>query len=409
MPRRHLHREHEERRDQGKSGLSRDLAAICTRTFLLTTLVNLLVMTAYYLVFVTGAIHVRETFDVSLSTAGLSSGLLVVGVLVGRFFAGSLVSRLGCPRILFVSLVCYALTLFATMRADALGALFALRFVMGFSVGFACTATATVVASAVPAAHRGLGISVFSLSTALALALGPFLGIGLSSFVSYETLLTVNLGMALACLAIFLFVRDWPSIMHHPRPVFRLDSYVDLRVAPFSCSAFMLGMGYGSVQAFMATHAGELGLTAAASLYFLVYGAATVASRPLTGRLFDRRGENWLLPPLFVITALSFLTLAWATSEVGLLASGLLLGLGFGNVQSVGQAVSLSMVTPSRFAQATSTYYMIFDFGIGVGPWLYGHLVPEVGFPGMYSALAATAIAGLVLYFVVHGRRLHFD
>ena len=44
-----------------------------------------------------------------------------------------------------------------------------------------------------------------------------------------------------------------------------------------------------------------------------------------------------------------------------LLGAGLLLGVGFANFQSVGQAVSLSLVSRSRYAQATTTFYIFFD------------------------------------------------
>lgn len=78
--------------------------------------------------------------------------------------------------------------------------------------------------------------------------------------------------------------------------------------------------------------------------------------------------------------AVALFLLAQAHSGAVLLLSGLFLGLGFGNFQSVGQAVSLAMVTRSRFAQATTTCFILFDLGVGAGPWLFGHLVSAFGF-----------------------------
>ena len=69
---------------------------------------------------------------------------------------------------------------------------------------------------------------------------------------------------------------------------------------------------------------------------------------------------------------------------------------------------SLSMVTPSRFAQATSTFFIFMDFGIGLGPYIFGFLVPHTGFEGMFYALTITLAAAMVLYHFLHGRRVRY-
>ena len=82
-------------------------------------------------------------------------------------------------------------------------------------------------------------------------------------------------------------------------------------------------------------------------------------------------------------------------------------GVGFGNFQSVGQAVSLSLVSRSRFAQATTTFFIFFDFGIGLGPYLFGFLVPIIGYNGMYLALSGTVLCALAIYYILHGKHMY--
>ena len=82
-----------------------------------------------------------------------------------------------------------------------------------------------------------------------------------------------------------------------------------------------------------------------------------------------------------------------------------MLGAGFGNFQSAGQAVSLSLVSRSRFAQATTTFYIFFDLGIGLGPYLFGFMVPAAGYGGMYQSLAVVVLGALAVYYFLHGRR----
>jgi MFS family permease len=55
--------------------------------------------------------------------------------------------------------------------------------------------------------------------------------------------------------------------------------------------------------------------------------------------------------------------------------------------------------------QATSTFYIFGDTGLGLGPLLCGLLIPWIGYRGMYGVMAAVAVVSLVLYHTLHGRR----
>ena len=80
---------------QNNTSFAEALAAICRGNFMVVTCINLLLMTDYYLIFVTGTAHVQKTFGASLSVAGLSSGIMVIGCFVGRFVTGNQMSALG--------------------------------------------------------------------------------------------------------------------------------------------------------------------------------------------------------------------------------------------------------------------------------------------------------------------------
>lgn len=405
MPTRHLHHITGQPHEKSLSALKK----ICTRNFNIITLINLLVMSVYYLIFVSSTAYIQQKFQLSLSSAGFTSSIMVIGCLAGRFLSGNLLSFFGGRTMMGFGLLNYILSLFLFFAFDSLTMLYVIRFYTGACVGIISTATGTIIAHVIPAEYRGFGVSIFSMSTALALALGPFLGITLSTVISYNTLIICTAIAAVCCFAVFLALRDLPAVSKKHRELLKLYSYVDPRVMKFSLVALIICFGYGCIQAFMITFAHERNLHEAASFYFLFYAAATLLSRPVTGRLFDMYGENKVLPPIFAITVIAFVILAFSYSSPLLLLSGFILGIGFGNFQSVGQAVSLSMVTPSRFAQATTTFFVFFDFGIGIGPYLFGFLIPPFGYEGLFLALAATTLFSAVLYYFIYGKNLHFE
>ena len=380
------------------------LRAIFNRNFTVVSIINLLVMTAYYLMFVTSTTYARTTYGVDISLAGLTAGIMVIGCLAGRFVTGNLLSLFGCRVILLAGLLLFALSIAAFFLVSSLSLLFVQRLCAGVGVGIIGTATGTTVAYVVPHEHHGLGISIFSTTTAFALALGPFLGILISGYSTYAVLARTCLFIAVACIVVFLALRNLPEMRHRHRPFFDLYSYIDPRVVRFSLVALIACLSYGCIQAFMTSFAAERNLTPAASLFFLLYAVTALVTRPLTGRLFDLRGENIILYPALLLTALSLTLLAHAESSGMLLLAGLTLGAGFGNFQSAGQAVSLSLVSRSRFAQATTTFFIFFDLGIGLGPYVFGSLVPSLGYDGMYQALAVVVLGALVAYYFLHGR-----
>ena len=197
------HRSRPRTQDRSTASTGEALRSIFNRNFNVVACINLLVMTAYYLMFVTSTAYARATYGASLSSAGLTAGIMVIGCLIGRFLTGNLLSLCGCRAILFAGLLLYSASIAAFFWVPNLALLFVQRLCMGMGVGIMGTATGTIVAYVVPHQHHGLGISLFSMSTAFALALGPFLGILISQYFSYTVLAQTCLGIGLACIVIF--------------------------------------------------------------------------------------------------------------------------------------------------------------------------------------------------------------
>ena len=283
------------------------------------------------------------------------------------------------------------------------------RLFSGIGMGCATTAVGTIIAYIVPPTRRGLGISYFTMSTMMALALGPFTGIFLLQYTSYEAMFMLCLvfGVISLAIAFTLSITDIiPIFKRGQRPsLFKLSNYIDYRVVGLSFVVLVVATGWGNVQAFISFHAEATGLVGAASMFFLVYAGVVLFSRPITGRIFDRRGENVLTYPSLALMALGLLILGLANSTALVLLAGALLGAGFGNFQSAGQATVLKLVPHARYGQATSTYFIFLDFGIGFGPFFSGFIVPAVGYGGMFVVSAGVSFLCIALYHFLHGRK----
>jgi MFS family permease len=88
-----------------------------------------------------------------------------------------------------------------------------------------------------------------------------------------------------------------------------------------------------------------------------------------------------------------------------LLLAAALIGIGFGSIPTIGQAVSVKITPPHRVGLAISTLWMFIDTGVGVGPFVFGLFITSAGYRGAYVCMAVLALACIFLYYILHGRK----
>lgn len=138
--------------------------------------------------------------------------------------------------------------------------------------------------------------------------------------------------------------------------------------------------------------------------FFMAYAITSLFSRPIIGRFLDHHGGDVVMYPTLIILALCMLTVGFATIDVLFALGGILLGLSYSTVTSAGQALAIHGVHEDHIGLATSTFFIFVDFGVGIGPYLLGFLVPAYGFTSVYFAGAIVALVGIPLYYILIGR-----
>lgn len=184
-----------------------------------------------------------------------------------------------------------------------------------------------------------------------------------------------------------------------------LDDFIDKRLVPFSIFVGIVCLTWGNVQALLADYAKTYDVVAAASSFFLLYAGASLLTRPITGKFYDAHGPVVLIFSTLVLMIVGLLLLASHAGSWVVLLAGAIMGLGFGNFQSLSQVSGISLVPRERFAQATSTIFIFFDLGVGMAPYLSGFLVQPVGYAGIFAINAAVVALTIPLYWIVWKKR----
>ena len=381
-----------------------------TKDFILIFLANCFVSLIFYLLMTTIAVYTIEQFQASESIAGFASGIFIIGALFARLLAGKYLEVIGRKKVIYFSLVLYLIAALLYFPAHDLNLLLLIRFIHGIAFGAATTAMITAVMDMIPDSRRGEGTGYFALSTTIATAIGPFLGLFITQNADYEMIFTACTAFSVLSLLIVLFAKIpeadiTDEQLESMKKGVRLRDFFEIKAIPISVILIVMGISYSSIVSFINSYAIEIQLEEAASFFFLVYAVFLFVSRPIAGRLLDTRGDNVVMYPAILLFSICLLLVGIAQNGFVLLLAGILLAVGYGTIISAAQAIAIKESPKHRVGLATSTFFIFMDAGMGLGPYIIGIIVPYIGYRGMYLTLAAFVFLSIILYYFLHGKK----
>ncbi|MGE7906263.1 MFS transporter [Peribacillus sp. NPDC094092] len=378
-----------------------------TKDFLIVSSANFFLFLTFYVLMVTLTIYTMDNFHASQAQAGLASSIFVLGAVLVRPIAGKKIDKIGRRKMLLGSLVLFLAASIGYFLVNGLSLLLIDRLIHGFAFGLATTATGTIAADIIPNERRGEGTGYFAMSTNLAMAFGPFIGLLITQHFSYSIIFyAASLFAAFSLVAsLFMNVPEREKGGASPQKGFKISDYFEKRALPISIFIGFAGFTYSSILSYLTSFAKEMDLMDAASFFFVVFAVFLLASRPFTGRMFDVKGENAVIYPSLLLFAVGMVILSQSHHGITLLIAGALIGVGYGTFQSSCQAISIKEAPSNRMGLATSTFFTMYDFGIGVGPFLLGFLIPFTGFKGLFMGMSIFAFILIGIYFLAHGKK----
>ncbi|WP_085993357.1 MFS transporter [Oceanobacillus senegalensis] len=381
-----------------------------TKEFIFVSLINFIVMMVYFVLIVTIAPYAVQEFNAPTSVAGLVSGIFIIGSLVGRLITGRTIQDRGSRQTILVGLTFFIITTALYYAAINLSLLLIIRLLHGIAVGVASTAAGTIVAQIIPKNRRGEGIGYFSMTAILGSAIGPFIGILFTRDDDYISIFLFNLILAIICL-VMVSAMNIPGHQTSTKSQgkrakgLKLSNFIEPRAVPISFVALVIGFAYSGIMSFLSFYMEEIQLEEAGGFLFLVYATFVLLLRPFTGKLMDQKGPNIVVYPCLIIFALGMLVFSQAHHGVILLVAAALIGLGYGNFVSIVQAIAIKVTPPNRVGLATSTYFILYELGLGIGPFLLGFLVPITGYRGIFLSMVFVILVSIFLYYILHGKK----
>ncbi|WP_436951853.1 MFS transporter [Staphylococcus shinii] len=156
---------------------------------------------------VTIATFAINHYQSSISQSGLVSGIFIISGVIGRLFAGYFINRFGLKRLLLITIIiCLAIISIYFINTNV-QFLILIRLLHGIPHGMALTIISSIATQIIPESRKSEGISYYSMSTTLATAFGPFLGILMIHYISFSILFSFCFIIMCIALIMSIFIK----------------------------------------------------------------------------------------------------------------------------------------------------------------------------------------------------------
>lgn len=382
---------------------------IWTRPFFMALLNNFFIFLVFYSLLTVLPLFVIDELHGTEGQAGLATTVFLLSAIIVRPFSGKIIELLGKKKTLIISVMMFGISSFIYFWVNDFYLLMALRFFHGIWFSIGSTVMVAIAADMIPPQRKGEGLGYFAMSMNLAVVVGPFLSLALIRWIPYTSLF---MGLAWVIVIGFLCsfgiqVTEDDVVEEDVSKRLTLKDLLEVKAIPIALVGFLTSFAYSGIMSFISVYAKSVGLFESVSLFFVVFAAAMLLSRPYTGRLYDRSGPNAVIYPSLIIFAIGLILLSVTHSVFLLLVAGTLIGLGYGALLPSFQTMSIVAAPKRRTGHATATFFIFYDLGIAVGSFVLGVVSSQFGFSALYLICSGVIIITIAVYNVVTKRGNH--
>ncbi len=365
-----------------------------TKDFAFVIVINFLVFVNHMMLLSTFPFYI-QTLGGSVATAGLAATVFSLVAVICRPFIGYMLNNGKRKVILMTGIVGMALMPLGYMAIPVLSFVFIARMIHGASLACSNTTSSTIATDIIPKERFAEGMGMFGVSTALATACAPALGLLLMNHAGYKVLFLSATGCILIALILFLLLKV-PRISVEKVP-FSFKALIDKDALPASAIMLAFLLTFGALENFTALFASENRLPSG-GIFFTIMACMLFVSRATVGKVADKRGEGIFVYTCNASMLIAFLLMAFVPNTVTFLIAAVFAGYGFGGLEPALQSMAVHIAPPERRGSANSTFLCAYDIGIGLGGGIAGYLISSMGFNLMFAILSLANIVSVILY-----------
>lgn len=375
------------------------------KNFLTICISSFCIFTNFYLLTATMPLYVKNDLQGSATHISLIVSLYILGTVLLRPFTGLWADKYGKRKIAILFLILFIICNLAYLGTKAIVPLLIVRFINGFGFSAGTTATSALAMDWIPIKRKGEGVGYYSLFMSLAMVIGPALGLYIATNFDYHFVLMVAAIFAVLSLVFSFITAEKPQQRETTltsNQVQGISKFVELKSVPISTIGFLCAFAYSSLLSYIALYCTALGIPHISMFFFIGLALLIIIPRPYVGKLFDRKGPNYLIYPGFTIFIVGLLLLAQANGAITILTAAAVIGLGYGAVFPALQTLSIAAAPAHRAGTASATFFLLYDIGVGAGSFVFGLLSSTLGFTKMYTFAAFIILLAIATYAFIY-------
>ncbi len=356
------------------------------------------------------AFMINTILPVYINSLGVSTSM--IGMIISSFSISAILIRpIATPafdsfsrkRLLIISqvIICVSMVLYGIV--DSIEAIIVIRLLHGIGIGCSGPLAMSLVSEFLPRSKFASGISIYTLAQSIAQVIGPAIGLMLMESVGFTPACFLGAGFLIfAIIGTFLIKEPYKERLKYelklnrmfaPEAVSKAIAIMFLATSFMCMSAYVVLYGY-------ARGVNEMGI------FFVIYAACLIFTRPLFGNLADKVGTPYMLLVGILFFASSYVALWAANDLLGFIVAAILGSAGFGCCGPLLQSMALASVPASRRGAASTTVFTGLDIGTFAGPVIGGIVVDNLmaasgsavfAYSNMWLLMLIPSIATLVI------------
>lgn len=376
---------------------------LLTPAFLAVTFLSCLMTACLQMTVSAMPLFVAE-LGVSKALAGSATTACTLASLCFRPLSARLADGFGARRTALMGAGIYVLVFCAYFLCGNLSLMLTLRALQGVGMSMLTTALGTVATALVPPGQITRGMGYFSLGNAVALSLGPALGLWLTERFGFGGLFFFGAAASTLAAVLLVILRrggepgEETSAPRAPRAFrrgFLKNALACGALAPSAVLAVLI-LCQTSLSTYLSFFAESLRLGSAAP-FFTLNVVGMVLSKFFLGGLCDRLGPRPVALGSGALEFAAFLLVASAgtAGQTGIWLAGLLYGFGYGGLYTLLNVAAVERASPENRGTANALFFGAKDVGTSVGSLAWG-AVSLLGYPAVFllAALLAASAAG---------------
>jgi len=325
---------------------------------------------------------------------GLIITLFTISAAISRPFSGKLADTIGRKKVIYLGIICSFFVMLIYPFSYSVLFFLILRFLHGFSAGFAPTGATALLTDLIPEKSRGHAMGIWGTFISLGIGVGQTLGSWIYLSFGFTILFLIGALFSLIAFILVFWIKE--TLVNQQEFNFKLlrISWQDVfepNVLPAAFVMLLSAMCSGMIFVLTPDLSTYLGISNK-GFFFGIYVIATILIRLLTSSLSDRIGrEKTLLIGCFILV-ISMLLVGTSNSIVSYIFAAIIFGIATGITSPTMFAWTADLSHEDRRGVGAGTMFIALEFGI-----MFGALLTLLSYDSTKSTIFITFLIGAIM------------